>query len=91
MQPVQVLPALGDWYLGNYGYESQQTNEPIDPKRPHNLYEPVADDHGAHGIFDERAYAFSPQVWANMNRGKLALVGASVVGVICAALWKRKR
>ncbi|MBA2339866.1 MAG: SDR family oxidoreductase [Pyrinomonadaceae bacterium] len=87
----KVLPALGDWYLGKYGYESQQTDEPVDSRRPNNLYAPVEGDHGAHGIFDDRSYSFSQQAWANMNRGKLALVGAGLAGLICAAMWKRKR
>ncbi len=84
----KVAPGLGDWYLGNYGYKSQQTDEPVDPNRPNNLYEPVAGDHGAHGIFDARAYAFSPQSWANMNRGALALAGA---GLAIGAFLLRSR
>lgn len=83
----KVLPALGDWYLGHYGYESQQTDEPIDPHRPNNLYEPVAGDHGAHGIFDNRSYTFSPQAWANMNRGWLMTAGACLLASV--ALWRR--
>jgi len=86
----KIAPALGDWLLGKTGYESQQTSEPVDPHRPNNLYEPVPGDHGAHGIFDERAYSFSPQSWANMNRGTLALVGIGLAAVAWAA-WKRKR
>ena len=84
----KIAPGLGDYYLGWQGYESQQTNEPIDPNRPNNLWEPVPGDHGAHGIFDERASSSSPQLWANMNRGWLALAGAA--GLACAALWRRK-
>jgi short-subunit dehydrogenase len=86
----KVLPALGDWYLGKYGYESQQTNEPIDPQRPNNLYEPVAGDQGAHGIFDHRSYSFSPQAWANEHRGATALASVCVAGAL-ALLWKRAR
>ncbi|MBA3323372.1 MAG: short-chain dehydrogenase, partial [Pyrinomonadaceae bacterium] len=82
----KVLPALGDWYLGKYGYESQQTDERVDPNRPNNLYEPVAGDHGAHGIFDNRSYSFSPQAWANMNRGIVLIAGAGLALVACAAL-----
>lgn len=79
----KVAPGLGDWYLGSQGYESQQTDEPIDPNRPNNLWEPVAGDHGAHGIFDARAHAFSPQAWANMNRSVISLG----VGAFAGALW----
>lgn len=83
----KVAPGLGDLYLGKYGYESQMTDEPVDPNRPNNLYEPVAGDHGAHGIFDERSYSFSPQSWANMNRGWLAIAGAGLFAGV--ALWRR--
>ncbi len=85
----KVLPALGDWYLGKYGYESQQTDERVDPNRPNNLYEPVAGDHGAHGIFDNRSYSFSPQAWANINRSAIA-VAAGLTSLMCFA-WRRRR
>lgn len=71
--------------------ESQQTDEPIDPNRPNNLWQPVAGDHGAHGIFDDRSYSFSPQAWANMNRGWLAFAGIAAGVVFGAALSMRAR
>ncbi len=83
----RIAPGVGDYYLGLQGYQSQQTGEPIDPSRPHNLWEPVAGDHGARGIFDDRATASSPQLWANMNRRWLAVAG--LAGVVSAALWRR--
>ncbi len=87
----KIAPGLGDFYLGETGYKSQQIpDKPVDPNRPNNLYEPVAGDHGAHGIFDDRSYSFSPQAWANMHRGPLALAGAGLAGVL-ALLWKRAR
>lgn len=86
----KIAPGLGDFYLGKYGYESQMTDEPVDPNRPNNLYEPVAGDHGAHGIFDARSYSSSPQAWANMNRGTLALAVAGVAAGV-ALLWRRAR
>ncbi len=85
----KIAPGLGDLYLGKYGYESQMTDDPVDPKRPDNLYNPVAGDHGAHGIFDDRSYSFSPQAWANMNRGWLAVAGAGLL--VGAALWRRRK
>lgn len=85
----KIAPGLGDYYLGLQGYDSQQTDEPIDPHRPDNLWEPVAGDRGAHGIFDDRASASSPQLWANMNRGWLAAAG--IAGVACAVLLGRRR
>ncbi len=90
----KVAPGLLDYYLGRTGYDAQQTDELIDPHRPDNLWEPVAGDHGAHGIFDARSSSFSPQLWANMHRRVLAIAGAGVAaaaGLACAALWRRKR
>jgi hypothetical protein len=48
--------------------------------RPHNLWEPVPGDHGAHGAFDDRARDTSLQLWASKNRGLLALAGAGLAG-----------
>src|SRR5690349_15122217 len=76
----KVAPGLLDHYLGRTGYKSQQTNEPEDKNRPDNLWQPLPGDHGAHGVFDERASSFSPQLWMNKNRGWLALA-AGVAGL----------
>ncbi len=87
----KVAPGLGDWYLGETGYESQQIeNMPVDPNRPNNLYEPVAGDHGARGIFDDRSTDFSPQAWANTHPKITALAG---VGLLAGAalLWSSLR
>lgn len=72
----RLAPALGDWYLARGGFESQQLDEPVSPTRPHNLWEPLPGDHGAHGRFDDQSSDWSPQLWASMNRGWLALGGA---------------
>lgn len=77
---AKMAPAVGDWVLSREGYSGQQTPEPEDPERADNLWEPVPGDHGAHGSFDERASAVSPQLWMNKNRAWLALA-AGVAGV----------
>jgi len=64
----KIAPAIGDMVLAKNGYEGQQTNEPEDPNRQDNLWEPLPGDHGAHGRFDEQAREFSPQLWVSMNR-----------------------
>ena len=50
-----VAPGFLDWYLARTGFDSQMTDEPADPDRPHNLWEPVPGDHGAHGVLRRRA------------------------------------
>lgn len=51
----RLAAGLLDRYLAGMGFASQQTSEPEDPQRPHNLWEPVAGDHGAHGRFDAQS------------------------------------
>lgn len=82
----KIVPGLADWYLAKTGYQAQQTDEPEDPNRPDNLWEPVSGDHGAHGRFDKRAHAESWQLWATTHRGWLALTGLGIAGALYVAL-----
>jgi short-subunit dehydrogenase len=77
----KVLPGLGDYYLALNGFQGQQTDEPDDPARPNNLYEPVPGDHGAHGGFDKQAHRFSLQLWASQHREALATAGLGLLGL----------
>ena len=73
----KIAPGLGDWYLGQQGYDAQQYDGKRDPNRPNNIYAPVDDDvdHGAHGDFDDRASDHSFQVWADQGRDWILLAG----------------
>jgi NAD(P)-dependent dehydrogenase (short-subunit alcohol dehydrogenase family) len=84
----KIAPRLADWYLARNGYESQQTDEPVEPDRRDNLWEPVAGDHGAHGAFDGRSIDHSLQFWLSKNRRWLALAAATAAGALIAA-WTR--
>ena len=95
--PTQIVvngnkfaPALGDWYLGQTGVEGQQLDEPADPNRDHNLWDPVPGDHGAHGDFDNRATTSSPITTASMHRKPIALAAAGIASLAGAALFWRK-
>jgi NAD(P)-dependent dehydrogenase (short-subunit alcohol dehydrogenase family) len=81
----KVVPGMLDRYLGKTGYDSQQTDEPADPNRPSNLWEPVPGDLGAHGDFDERAHPRSLQLWAATHRAFVALAGAAGTAAIALA------
>ena len=81
IQGQKFAPNLLDKYLGQTGYDSQQTNQPDDANRPNNLWHPVPGDHGAHGTFDARAHSFSLQVWLDLNRKWLTALAAGVIGV----------
>jgi NAD(P)-dependent dehydrogenase (short-subunit alcohol dehydrogenase family) len=88
-----VAPGLLDRYLARTGFSSQQTSQPRDPHRPTNLWEPADDrdghDYGAHGSFDQRSTARSPQLWASQHHGLLAAGGAALAataGLLARAL-----
>ena len=85
----KLLPGLGDRYLARTGYEGQQTDEPEDPDRPDNLYEPVPGDHGAHGDFDGRARTWSPEFLASKHRDVLALAGGALAALAGVSLLRR--
>jgi NAD(P)-dependent dehydrogenase (short-subunit alcohol dehydrogenase family) len=76
----KFAPGVGDRYLARQGYDAQQYDGAIDPNRPHNLYEPVPGDHGAHGEFDSRASSASLQLWLSQHREWLLLGGAVLGG-----------
>ncbi|MBV9643712.1 MAG: SDR family oxidoreductase [Verrucomicrobia bacterium] len=87
----RLFPGLLDHYLAHTGYKSQQTDEPEDPQRSCNLYEPVAGDHGAHGSFGNRARDFSPQLWTDLHRDGLAAFALVGVAALVAAAVAKKR
>ncbi|HKY71601.1 MAG TPA: SDR family oxidoreductase, partial [Nitrospira sp.] len=78
----KFIPGWLDHYLAAVGYESQQTQEPVPPGRPDNLFKPLPGDYGARGEFSDRALEFSVQAWLNRHRGWLALGGLGL-----AAWW----
>lgn len=86
----KIAPGLVDHYLARTGYSSQQTDEPADPNRPNNLWEPVPGDHGAHGAFDARAAGFSEQVWATTHRGWFGAIALGVAAAVSAAMWRKR-
>jgi NAD(P)-dependent dehydrogenase (short-subunit alcohol dehydrogenase family) len=81
----KIAPGLLDHYLGRNGYKSQQTKEPEDPYRPDNLFQPVDNDLGAHGTFDNRARKFSLQLWLTSHRRLVA--GAILIPAVLAGLF----
>lgn len=81
----KFFPLFGDWYLSRTAYKSQQTNQPEDPNRPNNLWEPVPGDHGAHGDFDDQAKDESLQLWAT-TEGRWVGAGLGAAGAALAAV-----
>jgi NAD(P)-dependent dehydrogenase (short-subunit alcohol dehydrogenase family) len=89
----KLFAGLLDRYLAQTGYQGQQTAEPADPHRPHNLWQPVDDTHdlGAHGSFDRRARAASLQFWATTHRRLFALGGAGLASLLGMAFFRRTK
>jgi NAD(P)-dependent dehydrogenase (short-subunit alcohol dehydrogenase family) len=87
----KLAPGYADRYLARMGYEAQQYDGLADPNRPHNLWEPLPGDHGAHGDFDARAANTSLQFWANKHRRALALVGLGLAGTLYALCRRHGR
>jgi hypothetical protein len=85
----RVAPWALDWYLAKTGVSSQQTDTPLDPRGHDNLFEPVDEDRGARGPFNDKAHSISPQYELSKHRGAvLAGVGAVAAGA-GAALARR--
>jgi NAD(P)-dependent dehydrogenase (short-subunit alcohol dehydrogenase family) len=86
----KFVAGLMDRYLARNGYDSQQTDEPVEANRRDNLWEPLPGDRGAHGTFGDRASSFSPQLWLNTHRAWVAL-GVGLTAVASAAIVRRMR
>ncbi|GAB1640196.1 SDR family oxidoreductase [Krasilnikovia sp. MM14-A1259] len=86
-----VAPGVLDRYLARTGYAAQQTDQPHDPRTPGNLWKPADDeaDHGAHGVFDQRAHRRTPQLWASQHH-VLVTLGATALAGAAAALARRR-
>ena len=84
----KLVPGLVDRYLARTGYDAQQTDEPVDPKRPDNLWAPVPGDHGAHGRFGNEARSRSIHLWARTHRSLVAAIGA-LAGVAIGKLLRQ--
>jgi NAD(P)-dependent dehydrogenase (short-subunit alcohol dehydrogenase family) len=91
----KFFPGIGDRCLGFTGYDSQQTQENIDSRRPDNLFEPVQGDFAARGRFGS-ARESSRQLWLAMHPevGFLALAGICAAGkALCSlmrgTLWRK--
>jgi NAD(P)-dependent dehydrogenase (short-subunit alcohol dehydrogenase family) len=85
----RLVPGLLDRYLGRTGFDSQQAKVSPGPMIGDNVFEPVAGDHGAHGVFHAHAHEHSQQVWLAQHKG---VIGAGLSGTLAlAALALRGR
>ena len=68
----RIAPKLADFYLARTGVSGQQTDKDL-PRLGSNVGEPrdQDDDQGAHGPFDDKAYAKDPVTWLSMHRREI--------------------
>jgi short-subunit dehydrogenase len=83
-----VLPGVADRYLARNGFDAQQTDDPVDPNRPDNLFEPVPGDQGAHGPFDEKSRGRSIQLRLAKHRIPLLAGFAALAGAVTQEVKK---
>jgi NAD(P)-dependent dehydrogenase (short-subunit alcohol dehydrogenase family) len=83
------FPGLGDWYLARNGYDAQMIDEPEDPNRPNNLWNPLPGDAGAHGVFDAQSTPHSAQF--ELNKRRPWLLAALGLVFLTSLLARRKR
>ena len=81
----KVAPGLGDWYLAETAFDGQLSDEPADPDRPNNLWEPLPGDWGAHGKFDAQAKDHSLELELSKNKGWLLIGGGLLAAAALAA------
>jgi len=80
----RFAPWLLDRYLAKSGWSSQMIDQELDPEGHDNLFEPVDEDRGAHGPFDDKAHSVSPQLILSKHRVP-ALAGAAALAAGAAA------
>jgi NAD(P)-dependent dehydrogenase (short-subunit alcohol dehydrogenase family) len=88
----RVAGGLLDRYLARTGMASQQTDDPRPEDQAVNLWEPAdgedGHDYGAHGPFDDRALAHSPQQWASQHRRALGWAAVGLAGSAALRSWR---
>jgi short-subunit dehydrogenase len=79
----RTAPWLLDRMLAKTAYKNQMTSEQLDTHGHDNLFEPVDEDRGAHGPFDDQAHGISPQYELSKHRG-VVLAGAAAAAIVAA-------
>ncbi len=74
----RVAPVLLDHFLARTNVQGQQSPDHDPPARQSNTWEPLyGAEVRAHGSFDDKAYAHSPELWLSKHRAPLAVVAAA--------------
>jgi short-subunit dehydrogenase len=81
-------PSFADHYLAATNVKAQQTDHAVAPDRRDYLFEPIAEDRGAHGPFDGEAKSRSWQLTLSKHRWCTAAAATTLAGA-AAALGRR--
>jgi hypothetical protein len=87
----RFAPWILDRYLAKTAFGSQMTEHDLDPQRHDNLFDPVDEDRGAHGPFDDQAHGVSPQYELSKRRGWVAAGLGAAAAVATAAVLRNGR
>ena len=77
----RLAPGYVDHVLVKTGYEGQQYNGLVAPGRQDNLWQPVPNDFGAHGDFDQQAKSSSWLLYLDTHK-KIITMGISAIGAL---------
>jgi short-subunit dehydrogenase len=80
----KIAPWYADWVLSRNGIKGQQTDEPEEPDRKNNVWQPIPEDRGPYGNFKNIATDHSFTLWLSMNRTWARICVLIIVLVI---LW----
>ena len=81
----KLAPGLVERYLARTAVNGQLSQQPLDPNRPYNLFQPVSGDPGAHGPYNDSAHTHSPQLLLTKHRRALAATAAIAAAAALAA------
>ena len=76
----KFLPTYLDRFMAENGFEGQLTDEPEDPDRKNNLWDPIPEDRGIHGDFEDSAAHLSIYDQVEEHKKSLGLVGIGFAG-----------
>lgn len=86
----KIAPWYADMVLARTGIKGQQTDEPADPNRKNNVWEPIQEDRGAHGSFANISAKKSYTLWAGIHRNLVRTVAGVAIGALVVALNNKK-
>jgi hypothetical protein len=87
----RLVPGIGDHLAARMAWEAQMIDQPRDPTRPDDLYEPVPGHQAAHGVFDDRASGRSWELAATTRASWIATGASALAGLVLGALVERGR